>query len=148
MSALTGFSLRPLCAKTKNQLFTIVPDLGYKFVQLVHHRDGLVHVGEEFDHVTLFEFLAFGVSPVIFGFIPPVRKFFRDCDQPVFASAQAHDGLPFPRAGLPVPVGSGPGGPAMSALFPGGVKPVALPGVATSAYASSAFTRSEEHTSE
>jgi hypothetical protein len=109
-------------------------------MQLFHHRDGLVHVGEEFDHVTLFEFLAFGVSPVIFGFIPPVRKFLRDGDQPVFASAQAHDRFPFPPSGLPVPVGSGPGGPAMSALFPGAVKPVEMPGVATSAYASSAFT--------
>src|ERR1017187_9678000 len=50
-------------------LFTIVPDLGYQFIQLVHHGDGLVHAGEEFEHVTLFEFLCFGVAPVIFGFI-------------------------------------------------------------------------------
>src|ERR1035437_3503160 len=140
MSALTGFSLWPLRAKTKNQLFTIVPDLGYKFIQLVHHRDGFVHVGEEFGHVTLFEFLCFGVAPVIFRFIPPVRKLFCDGDQPVFASAQAHDRLSFPSSGLPVPVGSAPGGTAMSALFPIAVKPVELPGVATSASASSAFT--------
>ena len=33
------FPLAP-SRENKNQLFTIVPDLGYQFIQLVHHRDG------------------------------------------------------------------------------------------------------------
>src|SRR5208282_5279622 len=59
-------------------LLTVFLNFGQNFVQFFEHGDGFVHIGEEFSHVALLEFPAFGVIPVIPGLVPPGGKSLRD----------------------------------------------------------------------
>src|SRR5205823_1228748 len=50
---------------TPRLLFTIFPDLFEQFIELFDYRDRFVHPSKQFIHVTLLEFLALGVAPII-----------------------------------------------------------------------------------